>query len=131
MVYKLVCFDSRPVMKLSEGKMSLPGTKQIFRRHDGNGILSGDIIGLHEDAGPVDSAPLLEEVMAGGVRTTSSPTLAELRETFRSEFARLDTRYKDLRQPPHFPVSVSPSLQRMTAEVREDAVLTNVSGEGP
>ena len=131
MVYKLVCFDSRPVMKLSEGKMSLPGTKQIFRRHDGNGVLSGDIIGLHEDAGPVDSSPLLEEVMAGGVRTTSSPTLAELRETFRSEFARLDTRYKDLRQPPHFPVSVSPSLQRMTAEVREDAVLTNVSGEGP
>ena len=131
MVYKLVCFDSRPVMKLSEGKMSLPGTKQIFRRLDGNGTLSGDIIGLHEDAGPVDSAPLLEEVMTGGVRTTGSPTLVELRETFRSEFARLDTRYKGLRQPPHFPVSVSPSLQRMTAEVREDAVLTNVSGEGP
>ena len=130
MVYKLVCFDSRPVMKLSEGKMSLPGTKQIFRRLDGNGTLSGDIIGLHEDAGPVDSAPLLEEVMTGGVRTTGSPTLVELRETFRSEFARLDTRYKGLRQPPHFPVSVSPSLQRMTAEVREDAVLTNVSGEG-
>ena len=25
MVYKIVCFDGRPVMKLSEGKMSLPG----------------------------------------------------------------------------------------------------------
>ena len=35
MVYKLVCFDGRPVMKLSEGKMSLPGAKQIFRRRDG------------------------------------------------------------------------------------------------
>ncbi len=131
MVYKLVCFDNRPVMKLSEGKMSLPGTKQIFRRHDANGVLTGDIIGLQDDTGPVDSRPLLAEVMTGGARTAGSPDLSNLRETFRSEFALLDSRYKDLRQPPHFPVSVSPSLQRMTAEVREEAVLTNVSGEGP
>ena len=131
MVYKVVCFDNRPVMKLSEGKMSLPGTKQIFRRHDADGNLTGDIIGLQDDAGPVDSQPLLEDVMTGGARTVDSPALAELRETFRSEFARLDARYKGLRQPPHFPVSVSPGLQRLTAQVREEAVLANVSGEGP
>ena len=131
MVYKLVCFDNRPVMKLSEGKMSLPGIKQIFRRHDGSGTLTGDIIALESDSGPVDSEPLLEEVMTGGVRTQTHPPLAELRERFSTEFAFLEARYKDLRQPPPFPVSVSPSLQRMTAEVREDAVLTNVSGESP
>ena len=131
MVYKVVCFDNRPVMKLSEGKMSLPGTKQIFRRHDADGMLTGDIIGLSDDTGPVDSQPLLEEVMTGGARTVDSPALAELRETFRSEFARLDARYKGLCQPPHFPVSVSPGLQRLTAQVREEAVLTNVSGQGP
>lgn len=131
MVYKVVCFDNRPVMKLSEGKMSLPGTKQIFRRHDASGILTGDIIGLEDDAGPVDSHPLLEKVMTGGVRTANPPSLAELRETFREEFARLDSRFKDLRTPPLFPVTVSPGLQRMTAAVREEAVLTNVSGESP
>ena len=131
MVYKVVCFDNRPVMKLSEGKMSLPGTKQIFRRHDANGILVGDIIGLEDDAGPVDSHPLLEKVMTGGVRTADTSSLAELRDTFREEFARLDSRFKDLRQPPHFPVAVSPGLQRMTAAVREEAVLTNVSGDSP
>ena len=132
MVYKLVCFDNRPVMKLSEGKMSLPGTKQIFRRRDADGMLTGDIIGLQDDTGPVDSRPLLEEVMTGGVRNIGSPAplFADLRETFRKEFACLDSRYKSLRQPPHFPVAVSPRLQRMTAEVREEAVLTNVSGEG-
>ncbi len=131
MVYKLVCFDNRPVMKLSEGKMSLPGIKQIFRRHDCSGILTGDIIALESDYGPVDSEPLLEEVMTGGVRTHTHPPLAELRERFSTEFACLEARYKNLRQPPPFPVSVSPSLQRMTAEVREEAVLTNVSGESP
>lgn len=131
MVYKIVCFDNRPVMKLSEGKMSLPGTKQIFRRHDANGILTGDIIGLEDDAGPVDSHPLLERVMTQGARTANPQSLTELRETFREEFARLDSRFKDLRKPPSFPVSVSPGLQRMTAAVREEAVLANVSGEGP
>ena len=131
MVYKIVCFDNRPVMKLSEGKMSLPGTKQIFRRHDANGIMTADIIGLEDDTGPVDSRPLLEKVMTGGVRTANRPSLTELRETFREEFARLDSRFKDLRKPPNFPVAVSPGLQRMTATVREVAVLTNVSGESP
>ena len=131
MVYKLVCFDTRPVMKLSEGKMSLPGAKQIFRRRDGDGTLSGDIIGLVEESGPVGSEPLLEEVMTGGVRASLPPPLGELRNRFREEFATLPSRFKNLRRPPQFPVSISSRLQRMTAEVREEAVLTNVSGETP
>ena len=73
MVYKLVCFDGRPVMKLSEGKLSLPGAKQVFRRRGDDGSLSGDIIGLQEESGPVDAEPLLREVMAGGVRIAPSP----------------------------------------------------------
>ena len=129
MVYKLVCFDGRPVMKLSEGKVSLPGAKQIFRRRNEDGTLSGDIVGLQEEPGPVDAEPMLEEVMAGGVRTGPSAPLADFRNRFRDEFAFLDSRFKDLRRPPQFPVSISPRLQRMTAEVREEAVLTNVSGE--
>ena len=32
MVYKMVCYGSRPVMKLSAGKASLPGGKQVFRQ---------------------------------------------------------------------------------------------------
>ena len=131
MVYKLVCFDGRPVMKLSEGKMSLPGAKQIFRRREEDGSLSGDIIGLQEEPGPVDAEPLLQEVMADGVRIAPSSTATELRDSFRQEFASLASRFKNLHRPPPFPVSISPRLQRMTAKVREEAVLTNVSGESP
>ena len=130
MVYKLVWFDDRPVMKLSEGKISLPGAKQIFRRKDEGGTLNGDIIGLQADTGPADSEPLLEEVMSGGAREGFNPPLAELKERFSREFALLEPRFKDLHNPPHFPVSVSPSLRRMTAEVREEAVLINISAEG-
>ena len=31
-VYKLVAFDGRPVLKLSTGKATLPGAKQVWRR---------------------------------------------------------------------------------------------------
>ena len=37
MVYKMVCYDGRPVMKLSAGKASLPGGKQVFRQYDADG----------------------------------------------------------------------------------------------
>ena len=131
MVYKLVCFDDRPVMKLSEGKMSLPGTKQVFRRRGDDALLSSDIIGLQEESGPVDAEPLLQVVMKDGERTSPSYTATEFRDRFRDEFALLPPRFKNLHRPPQFPVSISSRLQRMTAEVREDAVLTNVSGESP
>ena len=52
MVYKIVCFDRRPVMKLSTGKVSLPGAKQVFRRRDAQGLLTGDTIGLEEEPAP-------------------------------------------------------------------------------
>ena len=131
MVYKVVCFDGRPVMKLSEGKVSLPGAKQVFRRRDENGTLTADIIGLQEESGPAGSEPLMEEVMRDGVRTIPTVSLHDLSNRFQAEFASLDPRFKDLRRPPQFPVSISPRLQRVTAEVREEAVLTNISGESP
>src|SRR5260370_16221317 len=53
--YKLVCYDGRPVMKLSRGKVSEPGSKQVFRRSRP----FGDLIGLDdEDAPPGRERPL-------------------------------------------------------------------------
>lgn len=140
MVYKLVCFDGRPVMKLSEGKVSLPGAKQVFRRRGpgsesgdgglGDGLMA-DIIGLQEEPGPAGAEALLREVMVNGARVGPAVEPGELRERFREEFAALPARFKNLRRPPRFPVSLSSRLQRMTAEVREEAVSANVSGESP
>jgi hypothetical protein len=39
--YKLVQFGGRPVMKLSAGKATLPGAKQVYRGHSGDVIASG------------------------------------------------------------------------------------------
>ena len=126
MAYKLVCFDDRPVMKLSPDKVSLPGAKQVFRTKDANGMFAKDIIALHDEELP-GGLPLLEEVMRNGKRTGQPVTLEEVRKKFQEDFSSLDGRFKVLNNPPRFPVSISGKLERLTSEVREEALGVNVS----
>jgi len=49
MVYKLVQYGERPIMKLSTGKVNLPGEKQIFRKTDPQGRFSEDVIGTRDE----------------------------------------------------------------------------------
>jgi len=126
MAYKLVCFDDRPVMKLSPDKVSLPGAKQVFRTKDADGMFAKDIIALHDEELP-GGLPLLEEVMRNGKRTGQSVTLEEVRKRFQEDFSSLDGRFKVLNNPPRFPVSISGKLERLTSEVREEALGVNVS----
>ena len=41
MAYKLMVYDGRPVMKLSAGKVSPPGSKQVFRSLTADGKFAG------------------------------------------------------------------------------------------
>ena len=126
MAYKLVCFDGRPVMKLSPDKASLPGAKQVYRTRDSDGMFAKDIIALDDEELP-GGLPMLEEVMKDGRRTGPPTTLDEVRKRFQNDFAALDERFKVLNNPPRFPVSISGKLERLTAEVREEALGINVS----
>jgi len=118
MAYKLVSYDERPVMKLSPDKVSLPGAKQVFRFRDSAGQFSQDIIGLRDESIP-GGTPLLTQVMAGGRRTGPDPAIAEIRDRFADDFRGLDDRFKELDEPPHYPVAISPGLERLAAQVRE------------
>jgi nicotinate phosphoribosyltransferase len=121
MAYKLVCYDGRPVMKLSTDKESPPGAKQVFRVRDGDGNWSRDVVALtDEKVAGADS--LLCTVMHEGRRAAASPTLEEIRDRFNQDWPSLDSRFKALVGPPRFPVQVSPKLQRLTAEVREKLI---------
>ena len=71
--------------------------------------------------------PVLEEVMEGGHRTRPATNLEEVRTRFQDDFAALDDRFKVLNNPPRYPVSVSGRLERLSAEVREEALGVNVS----
>ena len=126
MAYKLVRYGGRPVMKLSTGKASLPDEKQVWRFRDGNGRFDGDIIALRDE--PVDSAePLLQMVMEAGSIIGSMPSLDGIRDRFRQEFAVLDDRFKSLRDPPGYSVSLSSGLQQTSEKLR----VKRIAGENP
>ena len=68
--YKLVRFNSRNIRKLSTGKITLAGEKQIFRRVDDNGMLKEDIIGLRDDVAFCcrrDTSRIVPRLVAGRV----------------------------------------------------------------
>ena len=110
MAYKLVEIDGRPVLKLSRGKASMPGQKQVFRRSDG-GRLTKDIVGLAGEN--LEGEPLLQTVMEQGAIKAPHPSLGETRERFRAEFVLLDESVRAMRGAKRFPVEISAELRRL------------------
>jgi nicotinate phosphoribosyltransferase len=115
--YKLVEYHDRPVLKLSTGKASWPGKKQVFRVCDGKGQAQRDLVGLRDEKLPGES--LLKEVMRDGRPSETYPSLVEIRRVFEADFASLDDSVKAIRQPRVYAVELSPSLQALRDEITE------------
>jgi nicotinate phosphoribosyltransferase len=119
MAYKMVKYNGRPVMKLSSGKVSLAGPKQVFRQRDEQGIFKRDLIGLDEES--VSAAePLLMPVMKEGRRLLASEPLSETQQRFLKEFAQLQEIYKDLQGNPNYPVEITSRLQALQDQVSKE-----------
>ena len=88
-VYKLVEYDGRPTMKLSEGKVNPPGPKQVSRHIGFDGTMRLDMIQRAEEyASGRGGEPLLLPMMEDGKRTRALPSLDEIR-TFHSRRAAM------------------------------------------
>ena len=109
-VYKLVRFNRRNIRKLSAGKVTLAGEKQIFRRMDGKGMLKEDIIGLRDDV-IADAEPLLKKVMENGCCVGPHPALPDIRTRFKTNFACLPEAFKSILNRRHFSVKLSERLR--------------------
>lgn len=81
-IYKLVEIDGRPTMKLSDGKVSLPGAKQIYRGED------GDTLALANERIETGRRPLLRLVIHGGRLVEPLPGLLESRAYAAEAIAR-------------------------------------------
>ncbi len=113
--YKLVSYAGRPVMKLSSGKVTAPGRKQVFRRAEP----FSDLVGLFDEAEPRGRERLLEPVMIGGRRRGKRPSLAESRARFEADLACLPQAARELRSPLPPPVRSTPALRSLAAETRK------------
>jgi nicotinate phosphoribosyltransferase len=110
-IYKLVEYAGRGRMKLSPGKMVLPGQKQVFRV-EADGIAQHDVLGTHDER-PV-GRPLLQPVMKAGRRLAAgNVTLDTARAHARTEMARLPEALRTLtRAAVPYAVTISPALAR-------------------
>jgi nicotinate phosphoribosyltransferase len=112
MAYKIVSYDGRPCLKLSEGKATLVGPKQVWRRRANDGGFVEDLLAARDEPAPgPDWEPMLAPVMSQG-RPAPAPALRELRLRHEQEMRSLPRELLELDAREHtYPVRVSPSLE--------------------
>ena len=109
-VYKLVESGGRGVMKARGPKSNLPGRHQVFRGEE------GDIIGLAGEDLP--GRPLLETVLAGGVRVGPEPPIDEARDRAAEQVGALPASVRALRDPDTLPPRLSARLHALEEDLR-------------
>jgi nicotinate phosphoribosyltransferase len=115
MAYKLVSAGGRPTLKLSAGKATWPGAKQVFRRSGEPSRTSDEIALAGEDADGRE--PLLRTVMRDGRRTDAGrEPLAAARERTARQRRLLPSALRSLDAEPVV-VSHSAALQALRDEV--------------
>jgi len=112
--YKLQEYAGVPKRKLSEGKATWPGRKQVWRAYDADGRMCGDILSLETDKQPGE--PLIVPVMCGGKRILPTPTLAQIRERAVRDLARLPEPLTRLEPGTNYPVKVADALTALAAD---------------
>jgi nicotinate phosphoribosyltransferase len=112
LVYKLVRYGDRDVLKLSEGKETWVGAKAIYRALDAPGRAAGDVLALAEEPAPtVGGESLLEPVMRDGELLRAHPPLGEVRRRCTAQLAALPEGLRRLRGHDGYPVRPSDALR--------------------
>jgi nicotinate phosphoribosyltransferase len=112
--YKLQEYAGQPKRKLSEGKATWPGRKQVWRSFGVDGRMTGDSLSLENDA--QNGEPLIVPVMKSGQRLAAAPTLAQIRERAAVELARLPEPLRRLEPGAAYPVKVAERLIALAKE---------------
>lgn len=113
-VYKLVAVDGRPVAKLSPGKESLPGAKQVWRREG-----APDVLARREEGGPAGARALLRRAMTAGRRLEPRETLDAARERVEQGLAQLPAEARRIRDPVAPAAVVSDALGALQRETTD------------
>jgi len=106
-----------PTMKLSKGKVSFPGRKQVFRIQDNKGMFIKDILGLEKEN--IRGKPLLKKVMHKGKVIYRIPSLDKIRILAKFNLSRFPQKLKDVIPRYEYPVIVSPQLKKLRSALAQ------------
>jgi nicotinate phosphoribosyltransferase len=110
--YKIQEYRGKPRRKLSEGKVTWPGRKQVWREVK-NGRMFGDIVSVETDQQPGE--PLVVQVMNGGKRVKPAETLTTIRARAAGELSRLPDALQKL-EPAQYSVAIADALEALGQE---------------
>lgn len=118
LAYKLVEYAGQGCLKLSSGKVSYPGRKQVFRRAE-HGVWAGDTIARFDEL--FAGEPLLVPMMQNGRRLSrADASLQSARRRCKEQLAALPAPLRALTPPASpYPVSISPRLAHELEVLRE------------
>jgi nicotinate phosphoribosyltransferase len=113
--YKLQEYAGKPKRKLSEGKATWPGRKQVWRAYDADGRMRGDILSLDNDKQPGEA--LIVPVMRAGKRVAPAETLTQVRERAAADLANLPGPLAHLENGFEYPVHVADALTTLAKQI--------------
>jgi len=122
--YKLVSYAGRPVMKLSPGKVTQPGAKQV---HRGPGA---DLLALREEPARPGWQPLLVLVMRDGRRVAAPEPLHRAQKRCAADLGWLPAAARRLQDPEPVAVQVSPQLAQLRDRLARDLTSNNTRSPG-
>lgn len=106
-------------VKTSEGKRTLPGAKQVYRKYSSSGEITEDVLALAIENEIPLGEPLLVEVLRRGKQVYNLPRLSEIREKSLKNIATLPAKFKDLNNSQPSPVVLSERLQQLSESLWE------------
>jgi nicotinate phosphoribosyltransferase len=128
MAYKLVRYDGRDVLKISQGKQTLPGEKQVWRQRGADGRYSGDTIALKDEPPPAPGAePLLRTVMENGRVLEPHPPLTAIRDRCARALRELPEELVRIRDAGTYPVRFSDALTALQRSRQAELVASEVA----
>ena len=103
--------DFLPTMKLSKGKVTYPGRKQVFRMKDRRGRFTKDILGLEKEE--INGQPLLIKVIQKGKIIYGLPSLDKVRISLKNNLSKFPKAVRDTYPSWEYPVVISPQLKKL------------------
>jgi nicotinate phosphoribosyltransferase len=118
-VYKLIEYNHKPKIKISEDKITYPGKKQVYRFYNKQGEFNKDLLMLDDEPAPPNSEALLIPVMKEGILLEELPDLNNIQQYYSENIKSLPRGFKVLEKNHIFKLEISRKLRELTSTLAD------------